>query len=170
MLVMEKEESGMPAVGQQGPVGPSPSRTRVWPVVAMAAGLVFVGAALAVVHHSRASGAASAQAPSGITLTGPADVTVQTTTYEPGHSSGWHAHTGIHAVMVLSGTVTFYDSQCQGRSYGPGDTYVGGRDVHVARNDTVAPVEMAVTYLFPASRPHTTFHVASPAPAGCDIR
>ena len=170
MLVMEKESGGTPAVEQPERAGPSPLRTQMWPVLAMAAGLVLVGAALTVVHHSRASGAVSAQAPSNITLGGPVDVTVQTTTYEPGQSSGWHAHTGMHAVIVLSGAVTFYDSQCHGRTYGPGETYVGGQEVHVARNDTVAPVEMAVTYLFPTGRPHTTFHVASPAPAGCGVR
>ena len=98
---------------------------------------------------------------------GPADVTVQMATYEPDHSSGWHAHTGMHAVMVLSGTVTFYDGDCQRRTYGPGDTYVGGQDVHLARNETAAPVELAVTYMFPAGVDHTRFHVPSPAPVGC---
>ena len=166
MLVMERTAGTAVAEEQPEAVGSSPERPRMWPVLAMAAGLVLVGAALAVVHFF----GGPAQAPSGVTLAGPADVTVQTTTYEPGHSSGWHAHTGMHAVMVLSGTVTFYDSQCQGRTYGPGDTYVGGQDVHVARNDTSEPVEMAVTYLFPSGRPHTTFHVASPAPAGCTVR
>ena len=163
MLVIERAAGTAAAVEQPEPMQPAPSATRLWPVLAMAAGLALVGAALALVHLHRDGSA-------GVTLGGPADVTVQTTTYEPGHSSGWHAHTGMHAVMVLSGTVTFYDSQCQGRTYGPGDSYVGGQDVHMARNDTSEPVEMAVTYLFPAARPPTTFHVASPAPAGCDVR
>ena len=168
MLVMEKSAGRTAADERPEPVGPPPSSKRRGPVLAMAAGLVLVAAALALVlAHSRH---APAPTSSAITLSGPADVTVQTAIYEPGQSSGWHSHTGMHAVMVLSGTVTFYDSQCQGRSYGPGEIYVGGQEVHVARNDTVEPVEMAVTYLFPAGRPHTTFHVASPAPAGCDVR
>ena len=168
MLVMEKSAGVTAAVEQPKSAGRPPAPKGRGPVLAMAAGLVLVGAALALVQaHSRH---APAPASSAVTLAGPADVAVQTATYEPGQSSGWHAHTGMHAVLVLSGSVTFYDGQCQGRSYGPGDTYVGGQDVHVARNDTAAPVEMAVTYLFPAGRPHTTFHVAAPAPAGCDVR
>ena len=170
MLVMERSAGGTVAEEQTEGVGPAPSSNRNWPVLAMFAGLVLVGAALAVIQLAPGRAGAPAPASTAITLAGPADVTVQMATYEPGHSSGWHAHTGMHAVMVLSGTVTFYDSQCQGRSFGPGDIYVGGQDVHVARNDTSEPVEMSVTYLFPAGRPHTTFHVASPAPAGCDIR
>ena len=170
MLVMEKSAGTTAAVEQPGLAGLSPSSKRMRPIFTMAAGLVLVVAALAVLHLYPASGGAPAAASSAMTLGGPADVTVQTATYEPGHSSGWHAHTGMHAVMVLSGTVTFYDSGCQGRTYGPGETYVGGQEVHLARNDTIQPVEMTVTYLFPTGRPHTTFHVASPAPAGCDMR
>lgn len=166
MLVMERAAGRTETVEPPERVGPSASPSRMWPVLAMAAGLVLVGAALALVHLRPVPAPAS----SAMTLGGPADVTVQTATYEPGHSSGWHAHTGMHAVMVLSGAVTFYDSGCQGRTYGAGETYVGGQDVHLARNDTMEPVAMAVTYLFPTGQPHTTFHVASPAPAGCDIR
>ena len=169
MLVMERTAETA-AVEQPERMGPPPTPNRMRPVLAMAAGLVLVVAALAVVRLSPAPGGAPAAASSAMTLGGPADVTVQTATYEPGQSSGWHAHTGMHAVMVLSGTVTFYDSGCQGRAYGPGETYVGGQDVHLARNDTMEPVGMAVTYLFPAGRAHTTFHVASPAPAGCAVR
>ena len=171
MLVIERPAGGTTSDEQPERVPPAPTTNRMWPVLAMVAGLVLVGVALAVVARAQASPeAAPAPASSALTLGGPADVTMQVARYEPGHSSGWHSHTGMHAVMVLSGSVTFYDSQCQGRSYGPGDIYVGGQDLHVARNDTAEPVEMSVAYLFPATRPHTTFHVASPAPAGCDVR
>ena len=170
MLVMARTADTTAAVEQPERVGPSPSPHRMRPILAMAAGLVLMVAALAVVHLSPAPGGAPAPASSAMTLGGPADVTMQTATYEPGHSSGWHAHTGMHAVMVRSGTVTFYDSRCQGRTFGPGEIYVGGQDVHLARNDTIEPIEMVVTYLFPAGQPHTTFRVASPAPAGCDVR
>ena len=149
------------------------------PALLMAVGLVVAAiASLTLVHQwSPAAGKASAStrppvpapASPGMTLAGPADVSVQMATYEPGQSSGWHAHTGMHAVMVLSGTLTLYDGECRRSTYGPGDTYVGGRDVHVARNDAAAPVEMAVTYMFPAGVSRTQFHVPSAAPAGCDV-
>ena len=154
------------------------SGSRIGPVLAMGAGLLVTAvASLGVVHHGsddpREAGAGTrppvpAPAFQGVVVGGPADVTVQMATYEPDHSSGWHAHTGMHAVMVLSGTVTFYDGDCQPRTYGPGDTYVGGHDVHLARNETAAPVELAVTYMFPAGVDHTRFHVPTPAPVGCD--
>lgn len=160
------------------PTSHSRKAVRRSPVLLMAAGLVVAGiASLTLVHQSPAPGKANAGtrppvpalASPGVTLAGPADVTVQMATYEPDQSSGWHAHTGLHAVVVLSGQLTFYDDSCRRRTYGPGDTYVGGQAVHLARNETAAPVEMAVTYMFPAGVSHTSFHIPSPAPATCNV-
>ena len=161
------------------PMPRSNGAVRRSPALLMAAGLVVAAiAVLTLAHHwSTAPGQASAgirppvpaPASPGMTLAGPADISVQMATYEPGQSSGWHAHTGMHAVMVLTGTLTFYDGECRRTTYGPGDTYVGGRDVHMARNEAVVPVEMAVTYMFPAGVSHTQFHVPTAAPATCDV-
>ena len=154
-----------------------PALARWRPVALMVAGLVAVGAAsMGLVHllssrpgEGRAGTRPPVPAPasSGVALGGPSDVSVQSATYEPFQGSGWHAHTGMHAVLVLSGTLTVYDAGCQARTYGPGDTYVGGQDLHLARNETATPVQMAVTYLFPAGVSHTRFHVPSPPPVAC---
>ena len=34
------------------------------------------------------------------------DVALTGDTYEPGHSSGWHVQLGMHAVVVVPGTLT----------------------------------------------------------------
>ena len=104
---------------------------------------------------------------------GPSDVASQLASYAPLQSSGWHSHTGLHAVVVLTGTLTIVDvvdGECRRHTYGAGDSYVGGRDVHMALNETAAPLEMAVTYMFPAGVSHTGFHVSVEAPAGCEIK
>jgi quercetin dioxygenase-like cupin family protein len=164
MLVLERSPDRTAV--EQPPVD-SDRRGGSWlgPVLAMAAGLGLIAGALVVVDQARTKPASST-----MTIGGPADVTVHQATYQPGQTSGWHAHTGIHAVMVLSGTVTMYDGGCQGRAYGPGETYVGGREVHTVTNETAEPVTLSVTYLFPAGVSHTTFHVDMPAPAGCGAR
>lgn len=180
-----------PAVGDFRPTAPVtrpeprrrrvPSRARrLSPVLLMAAGLVIssLAALVLVPRLTSASGepgsATRAPAPtpsfSGVTIGGPSDVAAQTTSYAPGQSSGWHSHTGLHAVVVLSGTLTIVDGECRRHIYGPGDSYVGGRDVHLALNDTASPLEMAVTYLFPAGVSHAGFNVAAAEPASCAIR
>ena len=49
-----------------------------------------------------------------------------TSSYGPGHTSGWHVHPGVHSVVVLSGTLTVYDENCVRTDYGPGQSYLGG--------------------------------------------
>ncbi len=50
----------------------------------------------------------------------PTDVTVQKIVIDPGGSSGWHHHPGIVIIAVQSGSVTFWDSDCNKSTYGPG--------------------------------------------------
>ena len=71
---------------------------------------------------------------------------------------------------MLSGTLTVVDGECRRQTYGPGDSYVGGQDIHLALNESSAALDMAVTYLFPAGVSHTGFHVPAPAPPNCELR
>jgi quercetin dioxygenase-like cupin family protein len=113
------------------------------------------------------AGAAVEDASFGITTT-EQNVSVVTQVYLPGQRSGWHAHSGVHAVAVLSGTLTVYDEHCQRSTYEPGRPYVGGRQVHLATNETHAPVEMVVTYLSPVEAADSNRQGAPPA--GCAAR
>ena len=159
------------------PEVPVPSPSRRNSVLAMAAGLVIVAVALlSLVERGRPAPGVAATgtrppvpvpASSGVAIGGPSDVQAQMATYAPGQSSGWHTHTGLHAVVVVSGTLTIVDTGCQRRTFGPGDSYVGGQEVHLAVNQTPSPLEMVVTYMFPSGISHTDFHQPAPAPADC---
>lgn len=94
-------------------------------------------------------------------------VGVSDLTYEPGHASGWHVHSGVHSVVVLSGILTIYDKYCQAREFGPGDVYLGGNEPHLARNEREEPAHLAVTSVYTdggdPGRP-------TPPPANCGVR
>lgn len=102
-------------------------------------------------------------------IQGPGDVAVVDVVYEPSQTSGWHTHRGLHAVAVLSGTLTMYDRQCRPERYVPGKPYVGGQELHLARNETAEPVVMVVTYVN-ATGPAAADDVRPGAPPGCDVR
>ena len=102
----------------------------------------------------------------GIVLRGPGDVAVVTQVYEPGQASGWHTHAGLHAVAVLAGELTVYDGECRPQRVVAGEPYVGGRELHLARNETAERVEMVVTYLNAVG----TAPAHAGAPAGCPAR
>jgi quercetin dioxygenase-like cupin family protein len=89
-------------------------------------------------------------------------------TYEPGHTSGWHVHPGVHSVVVLSGTLTIYDERCVRTAYGPGEIFLGGNAPHLARNEGTDDLNVAITYVYSATSQSPSTPVA--APGGCDAR
>ncbi len=83
----------------------------------------------------------------------PMDVAVQSIVFQPGGQSGWHAHPGPVFILVVQGTMTFYDSSdphCRPivRTAGQGflDT---GDHAHIARNETQVESRNVVTYFAP---------------------
>lgn len=167
------EEPALPATIPAS--DPPPSRRRsglAAPVLAMVSGVVVLLFAATLVLDRQgpaptvSPGASAVTAdPSSITLSA-RDISVVTQVYGAGEDSGWHSHSGIHAVTVLSGVLTVYDGQCRPQTFEPGRPYVGGQEIHLVRNETAAPVEMAVTYLSPSTGGPT--HRLQ-APAGCNV-
>jgi hypothetical protein len=67
----------------------------------------------------------------------------------------------------VSGELTIYGDSCRPQSVSPGHPYVGGRELHLARNETARPVEMIVTFLNPATAAGDRGLL--PAPANCAV-
>ena len=135
-----------------------------WPAFAMALGLLLVLSAGGLLV---AGGSRTVAAPDSA-LTPFPTVGTSTSRYEPGHTSGWHVHPGVHSVVVLSGALTIYDETCGRTEYGPGQTYLGGTTPHVARNETLEVLDVAITFVY---RPPAENHgLAVPAPIGCELR
>lgn len=181
-LAASAETGGaMPSVSASSPDADEPRRSRMPALAMLAGGVILMLAAALVLNQFGAKNDAKtkvvagvAPAPStapanplAISISGPGDISLVRQVYEPGHDSGWHTHPGIHAVAVISGTLTVYDRNCQAQTFGPGQPYIGGQELHVARNETTAPLEMMVTYVSPSASQTPTQHL--PAPAGCSV-
>ncbi len=102
------------------------------------------------------------------------DVVVQTLTFNPGATSGWHSHPGLVSVVVRSGTVTRYETGhlgmgCSARTYSAGQAFFERGSDHLAlvRNETGQPAELVATYIIPAGAP---LRLDKPAPAGCALQ
>lgn len=94
----------------------------------------------------------------------PTDVLVQTITFQPHGSSGWHFHPGVVIVVVESGTITTHDANCQTATYGPHQSFVeSGTTPFMVSNDsqTVNAVVYA-TLVVPAGSP---FRIETDSPA-----
>ena len=91
----------------------------------MAAGVAVAVAAVGLFATHPASRTARSETPApatGIVISGPESVAVHHSGYDPHESSPWHRHSGLHAVAILSGTLTVYGPDCQAVRYGPGQT------------------------------------------------
>ena len=96
-------------------------------------------------------GAASISQRYHVNVEKPADVVVAKATVPSGASFGWHSHRAAVAVVVVSGTLTLYDSAdrtCTPRRYSSGQGFVERPNhVHLARNEGRTQVVVLVTYL-----------------------
>jgi hypothetical protein len=96
------------------------------------------------------------------------DVAVQSIVFQPGGQSGWHSHPGPVFISVVSGTMTFYESDdpdCEPIVRNAGEGYLDtGEHAHIARNETAAPATNVVTYFAP---PGAALRIDQPDPGHC---
>ena len=85
------------------------------------------------------------------------DIAVQSITFDPGGNSGWHRHPGPVFIQVVSGTMTFYESDdptCSPIVRTAGQSYLDyGDDAHIARNEGTTAAQNLVTYFAPPGAP-----------------
>ena len=96
------------------------------------------------------------------------DIAVQSILFRPGSQSGWHSHPGPVFIQVVSGTMTFYESDdptCTPIVRTAGQSYLDkGDHAHIARNETDTPAQNLVTYFAP---PGAALRIDEPYPGNC---
>jgi quercetin dioxygenase-like cupin family protein len=95
---------------------------------------------------------------------GATDVQVQTITFRPHGTSGWHFHPGVVIVVVESGQVTTHDSNCQTTTYGPHQSFVesGTQPFMVSNESDTTNAVVYATFIAPAG---STFRIETDPPA-----
>jgi len=98
----------------------------------------------------------------------PSDVYVQSNTWAPGGTTGWHSHPGSSLIMVTSGTVTVYhgeDPTCKPETYTAGQSFIdyGGDDTHVIRNETATEAKSVAVQIIPSKANRRIDRPANPA-------
>ena len=96
------------------------------------------------------------------------DIAVQSILFQPGSQSGWHRHPGPVFIQVVSGTMTFYESDdptCTPIVKTAGQGFLdAGDDAHIARNESALPATNVVTYFAP---PGAALRIDAPNPVNC---
>jgi hypothetical protein len=96
------------------------------------------------------------------------DMAVQTISFPPGSASGWHTHPGPVFIQVMSGTMTFYQSDdptCSPQVRTQGEGFLDlGEHPHIAVNKTNAPAQNVVVYFAP---PGAALKIMATEPPNC---
>lgn len=78
---------------------------------------------------------------------GPTDFYVQDLVLAPGGYSGWHTHPGLLIGTVLSGSIDFYNANCEKRTVTPGQVFIENNQVHAIINTGSVHTKMIISYL-----------------------
>ncbi len=102
---------------------------------------------------------------------GLSDVYVQSNTWAPGASTGWHMHPGQSLIIVTAGTVTDYeghDSECKPHVYSRGMGFIdpGGEHVHNLRNEGEVEAKTIAIQFIPADAAR---RIDVPDPGSCHL-
>ena len=100
---------------------------------------------------------------------GLSDVYVQSNTWAPTGTTGWHTHPGHSLILVTAGQITVYegdDPSCTPHVYttGMGLVDAGGSHVHLIRNEGSVDAKTIAVQTIPAG---ATRRIDAPAPGNC---
>jgi quercetin dioxygenase-like cupin family protein len=68
-----------------------------------------------------------------LTTDGPSTVTIQDGAYAVGGQNGWHSHPGLVIVTLISGSVEWFNANCERKVYKAGDSWTEGSQTHAFR-------------------------------------
>lgn len=78
---------------------------------------------------------------------GAATVSTQDFALAAGGHNGWHAHPGMVIVTIISGSITWYDENCQTTEYKAGDSWVEGGQLHAFKVTSPGGLHAFATFI-----------------------
>lgn len=123
------------------------------PIVGLIAPVIAVGNQAADLHARGIAETGSGE-PFKATLEteGPATVSIQDFAFAGSTSAqtsqnGWHSHPGMVVVTLLSGSIRWYDKDCEPKDYKAGDSWVEGSQLHAFRVTSVTPIHAMAVFI-----------------------
>jgi quercetin dioxygenase-like cupin family protein len=93
---------------------------------------------------------------------GPTTFQVLDVTLLPSGHTGWHHHPAILLSSMISGSIEWYDVQCNKHVYNAGDSWTENTAIHDVRNVGTTNAHFMITYIIAKGQPR---RIDEPAPA-----
>ena len=118
------------------------------PIVKLASPLLAVGNHAADIHKRGTAEVGNGE-PFRVELKtdGPSTFSIQDAAFAAGGQNGWHSHPGLVAVTILSGSIRWYDEDCNPTVYKAGDSWVEGSKIHAFRNIGTDSVHLMASFI-----------------------
>jgi quercetin dioxygenase-like cupin family protein len=101
------------------------------PIVKLTTPLFSVGNQDADIHkHGKFVSNGEEQFSAVLKTDGPSTVSIQDGAILAGGQNGWHTHPGLVIVTLISGSIEWYDADCQTTVYKAGDSWAEGSQLH----------------------------------------
>ena len=97
---------------------------------------------------------------------GASDFYIQDIAIAPGGYSGWHTHPGIFVGTILTGSIDFYDENCNLRTFTAGQVWTENDQLHAIANHGTVDARAQFSYLVKHGEPR---RIDQPAPACAPI-
>lgn len=118
------------------------------PLLDLTSPLLSVGKQNADIHESGISQLTSGDEFRVVLKTnGPSTISVQEAAFTAGGHNGWHSHPGLVAVTLVSGTIQWFNEDCEPTVYNAGDSWVEGSQHHYFRNVGTGNVQLTAVYI-----------------------
>ena len=140
------------------------------PIVKLASPLLAVGNQKADIHKTGTAATSNGE-PFRVELetAGPSTFSIQAASFSAGGQNGWHSHPGIVAVTILSGTIEWFDADCNSTVYKAGDSWVEGSQIHAFRNIGTGTVQLMASFITAKGQALRTDQAAPACAAGLGL-
>lgn len=78
---------------------------------------------------------------------GPSSSSIQDVSIVAGGHNGWHSHPGMVVTILLSGSITWYDANCNPTNYNAGDAWMEGSQLHAFKVASATPIHIMAYFL-----------------------
>lgn len=133
------------------------------PIVGVISPLLAVGS-----HDGEVEAVGSGTAVNGLPFhvqleaEGPANMTTQIGSVAAGGHNGWHSHPGLVVVTLMSGSIRWYDENCNATDYKAGDSWVEGSKPHAYQVTSTTAIQTVAWFIIAKGKGYRT---DLPAPA-----
>ena len=118
------------------------------PIIGLISPILAAGNHQTDIHvHGTGTGTTGVPLEIVLKVEGPATISTQDGAYGVGGHNGWHSHQGMVFVTMISGSIQWFNENCEETDYTAGDAWAEGSKLHYFRVVGTGGVHLMATFV-----------------------